>query len=133
MLVSTAQSDLTLVKAVLSGDSKAANRLLDAVSTTLWTVVVRLEGEGQKGEAAFLEVVAGIKADGFRRLQAFDGRARITTYLAIVARDILADRLAASFISAPSEVWTRFERFFGDDIRRRVVRRFPRDAGTAAR
>jgi RNA polymerase primary sigma factor len=41
--------------------------------------------------------------------------------------------LARSFGEAPRQAWIRFERFFGADIRRRVVRRFPRHADTAAR
>ena len=122
--------ELELVKAVLAGDLAAANRFLEAVSTTLWSAVVKLEGEGPAGEAAFLHVVAALKADGYARLRPFDGRARLSTYLAIAARDILADRLARGFVDAPRDVWARFERFFGADIRRRVAQRFPRDAGS---
>jgi RNA polymerase primary sigma factor len=95
----------------------------------MWSAVVKLEGEGAAGEAAFLEVIEGLKADGYARLAAFDGRARLSTYLAIVARDVLADRLARSFVEAPQRAWVRFERFFGADIRRRVAQRFPRDTG----
>ena len=123
------RSELSLVRAVRAGDPGAVQRFLDAFSATMWSVVVRLEGEGAAGETAFLEVIEGLKADGYARLAAFDGRARLSTYLAIVARDVLADRLARSFVEAPHRAWARFERFFGTDLRRRVAQRFPRNTG----
>lgn len=130
MLQANPRPELELVKAVIAGDAGAAQRFLDAAAATLWSVVVRLEGDGADGEAAFLGIVEALKADGYGRLKAFDGQSRLATYLAIVARDILADRLARSFVEAPRKSWARFERFFGEDIRRRVARRFPRDAST---
>ncbi len=45
---------------------------------------------------------------------------------------MLADRLAKRFVEAPREAWMRFELFFGEDIRRRILRRFPREARSAA-
>lgn len=130
MLQANPRPELELVKAVVSGDAAAAQRFLDVASATLWTVVVKLEGDGADGEAAFLGILEALKADGYARLKAFDGQSRLSTYLAIVARDILADRLARSFVEAPRKSWARFERFFGEDLRRRVARRFPRDAST---
>lgn len=133
MLQANPRPELELVKAVVAGDSAAAQRFLDATAATLWSVVVKLEGDGADGEAAFLGVIEGLKADGYARLKAFDGHGRLATYLAIVARDILADRLARSFVESPRKSWSRFERFFGPDIRRRVAQRFPREAGTGQR
>ncbi|SDN18934.1 RNA polymerase primary sigma factor [Afipia sp. GAS231] len=133
MLQANPRPELDLVKAVLAGDSAAAQRFLDATADTLWSVVVKLEGDGPEGEQAFLGVIEGLKADGYARLRPFDGQGRLSTYLAIVARDILADRLARSFVEAPGKSWSRFERFFGTDIRRRVAQRFPREASTGQR
>ena len=133
MLQANPRPELELVKAVLAGDSAAAQRFLDATAATLWSVVVKLEGDGADGEAAFLGVVEGLKADGYARLRAFDGQSRLSTYLAIVARDILADRLARGFVEAPRKSWSRFERFFGADIRRRVTQRFPREGSSGQR
>jgi RNA polymerase primary sigma factor len=125
------RSELSLVSAVLAGDVVAAERFIECASQTLWSAVTRLEGGGADGKAAFLHVVALLKADGYGRLKAFDGRARLSTYLPLVARDILAERLARRFSEAPDEAWTRFARFFERDIRRRVNHRFPRDAATS--
>jgi RNA polymerase primary sigma factor len=133
MLQANPRLELSLVKAVVAGDSGASERFLDATSATLWSVVVKLEGEGADGEAAFLEVIDALKADGYARLMAFDGRSRLSTYLTIATRDILADRLVRSFVEAPRKSWARFERFFGPDIRRRVAQRFPREINSGHR
>lgn len=133
MLQANPRSELALVKAVVAGDSGAAQQLLDAFSATLWSAVVKLEGEGADGEAAFLDVIDALKTGGYDRLKAFDGRSRLATYLTITVRDILADRLARGFVEAPRKSWTRFERFFGPDIRRRVMQRFPREINSGHR
>jgi RNA polymerase primary sigma factor len=117
---------------MVAGDTAAAARFLECASQPLWSAVTRLEGGGEDGEAAFLHVISALKADGYGRLKAFDGRARLSTYLALVARDILAERLARRFSEATEDAWSRFARFFGQDIRRRVSQRFPRDAATSA-
>lgn len=127
------RSETSLVAAVAAGDAGAAKQFLETFSATLWSVVTRLEGDGAEAEAAFLFVLAYLRADGYERLKAFDGRARLATYLALVAREALADRLARRFGEAPHDVWGRFLRFFDADIRRQVARRFPRDSGTMVR
>jgi RNA polymerase primary sigma factor len=126
-------SDVKLVTAVVGGNTEAAARFVDAASASIWAVVITLEGEGPQAEAAFLDVIACLKADGYARLRAFDGRSRLATYLAVVTRDILAERLARHFVEARGQAWRRFERFFAAEIRRRVQQRFPRDAGTGLR
>ena len=68
-----------LVNAVLSGEAGAANQFLEHVSTVLWSIVVKLAGDGADGEAAFLHIVASLKADDYARLRGFDGRSRLAT------------------------------------------------------
>ena len=125
------RSERALVTAVVAGDAAAAKRFLETVSTPLWSVVTRLEGNGGDAETAFLYVLAYLKADGYGRLKAFDGRARLSTYMTLVAREALAERLARRFHDAPHHAWSQFVRYFDADIRRRVTRRFPRDSGAA--
>lgn len=127
------ESERTLVNAVLSGDARAVRRFLDRVSAPLWSTVIKLEGGGPDGEAAFLHVVAALKADGYARLRSFDGRSRLATYLTLVAREILADRLARRFSEQPGDAWRRFTRFFESDIKRRVAHRMSRNTSEAAR
>jgi RNA polymerase primary sigma factor len=121
------QSELGLVAAVMSGDSGAAGYFLEIVGPTVWSVVRKLEGTGPEGQSAFLGIVSGLKTDGYARLKEFDGRANLLTYVALVARDILSERLARRLIENPSETWAAFERFFSADIRWRVAQRFPFD------
>jgi RNA polymerase primary sigma factor len=130
---SNRQSERSLVNAVLSGEAVASRRFLDHMSATLWSIVARLEGDGADGEAAFLHVVASLEADGYARLKGFDGRARLSTYLSLVARDILGDQLARRFSETPHDAWNRFVRFFERDIRSRVAQQMPRNIGNAAR
>ena len=122
-----------LVNAVLSGEAGAASRFLEHVSTTLWSIVVKLAGDGADAEAAFLHIVASLKADDHARLRGFDGRSRLTTYLSLVARDVLADELAGQFSKTPHEAWERFSRYFGTDIRSRIGRQLPGKLGRAGR
>src|SRR5262245_11526890 len=130
---SSRQSERSLVNAVLSGEAAAATRFLEHTSKSLWSIVARLEGDGADGEAAFLHVITSLEADGYARLKGFDGRARLSTYLSLVARDILGDRLARRFSETPHEAWSRFVRFFENDIRSRVAQQLPRNIGNAAR
>jgi RNA polymerase primary sigma factor len=123
-----ARAEFALVRAAVTGDAAAANRFIASGSAPLWSAVMRLEGGNADGEAAFLHVVATLKADGFARLKAFEGRAQLSTFLALVARDILAKRLVVRFNVAPQDAWPHFTRFFDNDIRRRVREHFPRDA-----
>jgi RNA polymerase primary sigma factor len=112
-----------LVNAVVAGDAMACERFIDTVSATLWSIVTRLAGDGNEGEAAFLDLIAALKADGCARLKGFDGGARLSTHIVLVARDILAERLARRFSEAPRKAWRQFQRFFERDIRRKVEQR----------
>jgi RNA polymerase primary sigma factor len=123
-----ARAEFVLVRAVIAGDPAAAGRFITSAAASLWSTVTRLQGSDADGEAAFLLIVAALKADGFARLKAFDGRARLSTFLALVARDILAERLAGRFKTAPQQAWPQFTRLFDNDIRRRVRQHFSRDA-----
>ena len=85
-----------------------------------------LAGAGRSGEAAFIRVVEALKADGWRRLAAYQGRSSLSGFLALVARAVLIEDLAEAFAQTPAQAWPRFQRLFARDIRRRIVRRFPR-------
>jgi len=122
-----------LVNAVLSGEAGAAGRFLEHVSVTLWSIVVKLAGDGADAEAAFLHIVASLKANDHARLRGFDGRSRLATYLSLVARDVLADQLAGQFSKTPHEAWERFSRYFETDIRSRIGRQLPSKLGRAGR
>jgi RNA polymerase primary sigma factor len=125
-------SEQALVAQVIDGDAAATEHFLDLAAPTIWSAVAVLAGAGRPGEAAFVRVVEALKADGFRRLAAFQGRSTLAGFLALTARAVLIDDLAAAFDQAPAQAWPRFQRLFARDIRRRITRRFPR-ADTSAR
>lgn len=133
MAAAKPRSDLELVAGVLAGEDGAATAFLDSISPALWASVVRLEGDGPGGEAAFLDVLARLKQSDYAALRAFDARAQLKTFIVLFARDVLSERVARSFVETPSKTWPRFARFFDPDIKRRIARRFPRDATTALR
>jgi RNA polymerase primary sigma factor len=122
-----------LVKAVVAGDPTACERFIDTVSATLWSIVTKLAGDGNEGEAAFLDLIAALKADGCARLKGFDGKARLSTHIVLVARDILAERLARRLSEAPRNAWRQFQRFFERDIRRKVEQRLGNRSSATAR
>jgi len=126
-MFATRQSDFALVAGVLAEKSGAITLFLEMACPVLWSVVQKLEPPGADAEAAFLQVVEALKADRYARLRAFDGRARLSTYLALVARDVLACRLANRLVTTPQTAWSAFELFFKADIRRRIAQRFPRE------
>lgn len=115
--------DRRLVLAVLSREPQAWDRFVRRVADTVWTscsVLCRDERQ------AFSEVMEALSADGFRRLRPYDGSSRIETYVALVARETLAERLMNAFtLSGPDEAWKAFEAFFKADIERTVRRRMP--------
>jgi RNA polymerase primary sigma factor len=126
-------SEQALVRAVLAGDPTACERFINTVSATLWSIVTKLAGDGREGETAFLHLITALKADGCARLKEFDGGAKLSTYIALVARDILAERLARCFSEAPRDAWRQFQRFFERDIRRRVEQRLGNRSSATAR
>src|ERR1700752_4271740 len=58
-----------LVNAVLSGEAGAASRFLEHVSTALWSIALKLAGDGVDAEAAFVHIVASLRADDHARLR----------------------------------------------------------------
>src|SRR5437764_210738 len=113
------KSDLSLVAGVLAGECEAVTRFLELSCALLCSVVQKLE-PGPEGEVAVLHVIEALKANEYARLKAFDGRARLPTYLVLVARDVLSARLAHRLSASPRAVWPAFERFFECDLRRRI-------------
>jgi RNA polymerase primary sigma factor len=70
-------------------------------------------------------VLAALRADGFRRLAAYDGRSRLATFIELFARDQLARRLLELLREDAARGWRAFEGFFQADMRRIIQRRLP--------
>ncbi|WP_237051590.1 sigma-70 family RNA polymerase sigma factor [Magnetospirillum sp. ME-1] len=114
------------MRAVVDGDPQAWERLARRIGDTVWTacrLLIPVEAEARE---AFAEVIAALRADGFGRLRAYGGNSRIETFIALVARDILAQRLLRLFQAEDRDrAWAAFEAFFKSDIRRIVANRLP--------
>jgi RNA polymerase primary sigma factor len=125
--------DQALVRAVLSGDQKAAEQFLRTVADTVWTachLLTRLEADARD---AFMIVNTALQRDGFQRLRAYDGRSRLHTFVALITRDVLAQRLLRLLHEDSSRGWAAFEQFFAADIRRLILRRLPGQSHEDAR
>jgi len=118
-------SDQALVRAVLGGDQKAAEQFLRAVAETVWAACRLLTGTEAGARDAFMTVNAALQESGFQRLRSYDGRSLINTFVALIARDVLAQRLLRLLHEDSSRGWSAFERFFDVDIRRLILRRLP--------
>lgn len=116
--------DRQLVGAALAGDRGAAQRLVRRMADTVWTAC-RLLGEEDTAREAFTEAIAALANDGFARLRPYDGRSRLEIFVALLARDILAQRMLRRFHDDAHAGWTVFQRFFQPDLQRLILRRLP--------
>lgn len=85
--------DQALVRAALGGDQKAAEQLLRAVADTVWAACCLLTGTEAGPRDAFIAVIAALQEDSFQRLRSYDGRSRINTFVALIVREVLVQRL----------------------------------------
>jgi len=124
MGVQTAE-DRKLVRDVLNGHGGARERLLKRVSGTAWNACRLLTRDEADAREALLHVMAEIQADGFRRLRPYDGSSRLETFVALIARDLVASRLLHLFTTGGDEGWAAFELFFKTDLDSMIARRLP--------
>jgi len=122
----TTADDRALVRDVLDTKPQAWDRFVRRVADTVWTACRLLTSDEAEARDAFGDVIDGFHVDGFRRLRQYDGSSRIETFVALSARDILAERMLRLFLpDSGAKGWTAFERFFGADIIRIIARRLP--------
>ena len=107
------------------GEAAAGAALTRAIADVVWTACHHVTHSRAETETAFREVMGAIRADGFARLGGFDGRARLTVYVALVVRDLLAARVVQLIALDPPQGWRAFEGFFAADIRRSIARLLP--------
>ena len=101
-----------ILQAALQGDVAAATELARALADLVWTACLRVTRGGADAEAAFREVMAALRANGFARLRGFDGRARVRVYAALVVRDLLSERVIKLLALNVDAGWRSFEVFF---------------------
>jgi len=114
-----------MLEAALRGDAGAAESLTRAIADLVWTACLRATRGGAETEATFCDVMTALRANDFVRLKGFDGRARLHVYVALVARDLLSERVVKNLALDGDNGWRCFEAFFADDIRRMILRNLP--------
>jgi len=125
--------DKALLAAALRGAAGAAEDLVRALADLVWTACGRVTRGEADTEAAFREVVAGLRANGFSRLKDYDGRARVRVYVALVVRDLLLERAINLLVLDAGRGWPAFEAFFSHDMRRMIERALPGAGNTQNR
>jgi len=120
----------SLVAGVLAGDLEACAEFLRAGTPPLQVAVEKIEADENDRRAALLYVFAKLREDGYWRLRAFNGRPRLSVFLALTARELLAQRAAVGILQNSRVGWIRFKRVFDGDIFARIKMRFPHDDST---
>jgi RNA polymerase primary sigma factor len=110
---------IRLVRSVLADEPRAWEIFVRKVADVVWTSCTILCNGDDEAQMAFVEVFDALKADDFRCLRRFNSSGTIQTFIALTAREILADRLMRLFSNGQqAKAWIAFERFFKADIHR---------------
>jgi RNA polymerase primary sigma factor len=117
--------DQKTLAAALRGDAGATADLTRAAADLTWSACACVTRSDAETEEAFHEVMAGLRADGFARLKGYDGRAGMRVYMALVVRDLLAERAIRLLALDAARGWHAFEAFFAEDMRRMIAGMLP--------
>ncbi|HTJ02964.1 MAG TPA: hypothetical protein VL492_09225 [Methylovirgula sp.] len=123
-------ADHALIGRLVAGDASAAAAFLHRAIPPLTAAIAKLEPQQDEQQAALLYVLTELRDQNYQRLSAFDGRASLGSFLALLARELLARRAVDRLLADPENGWARFKRIFDHDIQIRIAKRFPFDAGT---
>lgn len=123
-------ADHALIGRLIAGDASAAAGFLHRAIPPLTAAIAKMEPQQDEQHTALLFVLTELKDENYQRLRAFDGRASLGSFLALLARELLARRAVDRLLADPENGWARFKRIFDQDIQIRIAKRFPFDAGT---
>lgn len=121
----THAGDLRLVRDVVAARPQSWNRLVERIADTIWTACLILEGDDAGARDSFALILAGLRAHDFRRLRDYDGSSRIETFVILLTREILIERLLGNLVQGRKQGWPALEHFFAADIRRIIAHRLP--------
>ncbi len=117
--------DRALVRAALAGQPAAAETLIHRIADRVRAICRVIGRDEAEARESFSVILAGLQANGFARLRPYEGRGRLDTFVALVSRELLAERLLQVFHSDARRGWTAFERLFEVEFRRLILRRLP--------
>jgi len=121
-------ADLAVVRALFAGKPGAWDTFVRLTKDDVYTAC-RLACPADEVDRAFTDIFAQLHADNFARLAKYDGRARLSSYLRLELRDLLAQQLVRRFVRDRNAGWHVFEAFFKADIVRLIARYFPPSIG----
>src|SRR5260370_7362903 len=101
-------ADLAIVRALFAGKPGAWPAFVSLVKDDIYTGC-RLVCAPDELDAAFKDIFAQLAADNFARLAKFDGRARLSSYLRLELRDLLAHGLVRPSLPDPNPPCPLFE------------------------
>jgi DNA-directed RNA polymerase specialized sigma24 family protein len=123
--VTERQDDLTLVRAACAGDPGSGAALVRRVADAVWPICRHLTRTEHEAKEALATVLDQVAAGSFERLHVYDGRARLASFLVLICREILCERLLRRLNEDFAAGWSGFEAMFQTDIQRLIKRRLP--------
>jgi RNA polymerase primary sigma factor len=122
---SRSSGDMKLMAALRKGDGAATAKFIKSISGMVWTVCALFAGEGEDGRTAFSDILEKLSTDRFARLAGYDGRGSLNTFVMLIVREILSERVLRLLAVERDRSWDAFERLFKSDIQRLIHRRIP--------
>jgi RNA polymerase primary sigma factor len=119
-------ADLAMVRAVFAHEQDAWATFVRQCQGDVYGAC-RTAFPDDQAKDVFIGMMAQLRADDFALLRPFDGRATIASYLRLVLRDLLSERIARLLSENPERGWRAFEHFFKRDMLRIIARYFPTD------
>lgn len=90
-------SDARLVRAILAGDEAAWQKFILQYSNFIYRAIIRYTDDYDEKMSVYLHVLEKLREDRFARLRRFAFRARLSTWLTVVARRLALDLLRAKY------------------------------------
>ena len=124
---------LALIGRVMAGEATAVAEFFRITADVIWSACRQTARDEAQARDAFDAACLGLAETGFARLRAYDGRSRLTTFVALLCRDLLAQRLMQLLREDPHRGWRALEAFFRADIEGLIRRRLPGPAHAQTR
>ena len=119
-------SDLRLIRSLIAGDDDAWDLFVTRCADVVWSACLILNKEKDEARSAFNDVFKALMENQYERLRTYDGSSKLTTFVSLIAREAMAERLMRSIsLENKDTAWRSFHAFFGQDIERIVKRRVP--------
>jgi RNA polymerase sigma factor (sigma-70 family) len=90
-------SDARLLRDILAGDTGAWQKFILQYSNFIYRAIIQYTDDYDEKMAVYLHVLEKLRENGFERLRAFAFRAKLSTWLTVVARRLALDFLRSRY------------------------------------